>query len=244
MITIAIARGRLLEEAGELMIDNSTIAYNRATGSGGGIRSFASQSIEINQSTFAFNTATGVGGGVFIESGGFVTGTTSALTINNSTLSSNEANQGGGIYGSANNTTTLSLTLTHTTVNGNSGGGVSVVPSSGGIDNSSVYNSIIANSTGDNCTGLGGDHFSLSDDESCESFSQGNPQLGPLTDNGGNTLTHVLLTNSAAFSLGDTAVCQMHPLDQRGLARPGTACDAGSSEFDNSYLRFLPFILR
>lgn len=234
----------IYEETGTLLIDNSTIAYNRAQGSGGGIRSYGSLSIIINQSTMAHNSATNLGGGVFIESTSGATGTTAVLSIINSTISSNEADQGGGLYGSANLTTTLALTLTHTTVNENTGGGISIVPSSGGNDNSSVYNSIIANSTGDNCTGLGGDQSSLSDDGSCEAFSQGNPQLGPLADNGGNTQTHALLANSAAFSLGNTAVCQAHGSDQRGLARSEVACDAGSVEIVDSYLLFLPIVIR
>ncbi len=62
------------------------------------------------------------------------------------------------------------------------------------------------------------------------------PLLGPLADNGGQTLTHVLLPGSPAIDGGDAATCR--PTDQRDLVRPvdgdgdGTAvCDIGSIEY-------------
>jgi hypothetical protein len=54
-----------------------------------------------------------------------------------------------------------------------------------------------------------------------------NPQLGTLTDNGGNTLTHTLLAGSPAI---DNGTCEFDT-DQRGYSRPaGTTCDIGAFE--------------
>jgi hypothetical protein len=45
------------------------------------------------------------------------------------------------------------------------------------------------------------------------------PGLGPLTNNGGPTLTHALLVGSAAFNTGDPAIVDAPATDQRGEAR-------------------------
>jgi hypothetical protein len=69
-----------------------------------------------------------------------------------------------------------------------------------------------------------------------------NPKLGPLQDNGGNTLTHALLATSPAIDTGNPAGCLDQnelPLttDQRGFSRPadggsGSAiCDMGAFEY-------------
>jgi hypothetical protein len=64
----------------------------------------------------------------------------------------------------------------------------------------------------------------------------GDPQLGPLSDNGGVTLTHMPGSMGAAtdFIPEGTAGCgSVFTLDQRGAGRPGlfsNACEAGSVE--------------
>ena len=64
-----------------------------------------------------------------------------------------------------------------------------------------------------------------------------NPLLGSLSDNGGTTKTHALLTGSPAIDAADNASCTS--LDQRGIARPqdGNAdgsliCDMGAYELN------------
>jgi hypothetical protein len=53
--------------------------------------------------------------------------------------------------------------------------------------------------------------------------------LGPLSDNGGPTPTHVPLPGSPALDAAGAALCPA--TDQRRVARPqGPACDAGSVE--------------
>jgi len=54
--------------------------------------------------------------------------------------------------------------------------------------------------------------------------------LGPLQDNGGDTLTHALLPSSPAIDAGDADNCPA--TDQRGIPRPqGAGCDIGAYEF-------------
>ncbi len=48
-------------------------------------------------------------------------------------------------------------------------------------------------------------------------YTQTNTFLGPLADNGGPTLTHALLTSSAALNNGSAGA---PPIDQRGVSRP------------------------
>jgi uncharacterized repeat protein (TIGR01451 family) len=65
------------------------------------------------------------------------------------------------------------------------------------------------------------------------------PQLGPLTDNGGAAWTHALLPNSPAIN-GVPAINCPVATDQRGFARPypaGGACDIGAYEAGPLYLR-------
>jgi hypothetical protein len=57
------------------------------------------------------------------------------------------------------------------------------------------------------------------------------PLLGPLTSNGGPTLTHGLLPGSPAIDAGNRAIPSPPPTDQRGFARiAGPAIDLGSVE--------------
>jgi hypothetical protein len=61
------------------------------------------------------------------------------------------------------------------------------------------------------------------------SFKSTDPKLGPLTNNGGPTLTMSLLPGSPALDAGDTAGAPT--TDQRGVTRPfGLATDMGAFE--------------
>ena len=58
-----------------------------------------------------------------------------------------------------------------------------------------------------------------------------NPRLGPLTDNGGRTLTHLPLADSPAIDAGNNL--PLFGNDQRGSGFPrvkGAATDIGSVE--------------
>jgi hypothetical protein len=72
------------------------------------------------------------------------------------------------------------------------------------------------------------------EDGSCSAELSGDPNLGPLADNGGATQTMELLAGSPAIDAGNDGLCAAAPvnnLDQRGIARPqGPHCDIGAFE--------------
>ena len=135
----------------------------------------------------------------------------------------------GGIYDA-----TGQCYLTNCTVVFNSGTGIRTT----GTDGTKLINTLLAeNSPGGNgfggITDLG---YNLSSDDTCsftEAGSMNNTYalLGPLSDNGGSTLTVALLPGCRAIDAGDTAAAP--PTDQRGVARPfGSAADIGAYEYN------------
>jgi hypothetical protein len=100
-----------------------------------------------------------------------------------------------------------------------------------------LYNSIVADSIeGAECVGtLTTNANNLIEDGSCGATLTGDPKLGPLANNGGNTQTHLLLTGSPAIDAGESATCLS--TDQRGVTRPldgngdgVVRCDLGAVE--------------
>jgi hypothetical protein len=152
-------------------------------------------------------------------------------TLTNVTLSGNSAGiSGGGLVSIGTGTITV---LAHVTLSGNSAG------TSGGANYRSngtvrAYHSIVANSpSGMNCFGsVLSDGFNLSSDTSCGLFFNTVPNLvlGPLTDNGGPTKTHMPLPGSPAIDYVANG-CPPPATDQRGAPRNVDACDAGAVEF-------------
>jgi len=165
--------------------------------------------------------------------------------MTNSTFSGNAASiRGGSIY---NNN---SLTITNATFSGNvSGfGGAAIEISPAGTLN--YTNTIIADSTigeeafeCNNEGTIGTNTDNLVEDGSCDSSYYGDPNLGPLGDNGGLTQTHALQSDSIAIDNGNLAACP--ETDQRGVTRPqGEGCDIGAFEREPFTYSFLPLILR
>jgi predicted outer membrane repeat protein len=221
--------GGVLNYIQRINVIRSTVSNNRAT-NGGGI--FAHGGFDIRDSTIHGNVATGAGGG--LRGGG---------TVAQSTIGNNTADIGAGVYGPslkfhhstvafnrANVTgpgiflTSASLELNHTIVAQNISiglGGSGDVSGLLGTTITAQY-SLIGNSNGSGLTPapvgspdangnlIGGTSF----------FTQINPQLASLADNGGPTLTHALLAGSPAVNAGDpaaTAGLDGVPLhDQRG----------------------------
>ncbi|MBV7339786.1 right-handed parallel beta-helix repeat-containing protein [Chloroflexi bacterium TSY] len=118
---------------GTLMLTDSTIRNNNATDNGGGLSVEDGGTMTVTHSTIRGNEASNNGGGIVVPFGGtlYVSSSTirgnnaqwgggilifESATLNNSTLSDNEAsNQGGGIYMDSTGT----LTLTQSLVAGN-----------------------------------------------------------------------------------------------------------------------------
>jgi hypothetical protein len=215
-----------IRNQGTLTLTDSTVSGNSAY-DGGGI--YNSGTLILSNSTISGNSASSRGGGIY-NSG--------TLSLTNSTVSGNSVSgndggnparfQGGGIFNNA------ALTLTNSTISDNSagtGGGVlnDAQELTGGTIN--INNSIIANSaSGGDCKNLsfnlGGminaEYSLIEDGLSCVNGTNqnnltGDPNLGPLQDNGGPTFTHALLPGSPAIDKGNSTLIED---DQRGFSRP------------------------
>ena len=245
--------GGILNNGGNVIVTDSTLAGNSAAVGGGGIWNNAT--VTIADSTLSGNSTTNNGGG--IDNGG-------TMTITGSTLSGNSA--GGNQYGGGIENDNGTLTLTISTLYGNSAGAgsaiynlydagtvamvASTLSNNGGP---AIYNvqgtvsakaTIVANSTppggceGDGTfTDLG---FNLNDDGTCQftastSLPDTPSGLDPkgLKKHGGPTETVALKSGSAAIKhITNPAFCQ--PTDQRGYFVT-VPCDIGA--FDTSAIR-------
>jgi hypothetical protein len=123
------------------------------------------------------------------------------------------------------------------------GGGIHHLNVEGGTVN--IENSVLVRNLGDagveNCFGsiLSAGH-NVEDADTCSLTAPGDIRVadalvGPLSDNGGSTLTNALLAGSPAIDSGNNVPCPA--TDQRGTGRPvdgngdGVAvCDAGAYE--------------
>lgn len=212
----------------------ATTIKNNAAQRGGGI--FSNRPLTITASSVITNTALAGGG---ITNYG-------ALIMLNSTLSGNAASSNAGaIAHSAGSMSIRNSTISHNTS-----------PSVGGIvgsaGNGELSNTIVADNTNNNCAGnLTSQGHNLSDDASCAAFfsapgdqNSTAARLGPLTGNGGPTLTRALLPGSPAINAGSNTGCPA--ADQRGIARPnGATCDIGAYEREgiDAYL-YLPALFK
>ena len=147
------------------------------------------------------------------------------LGIYNSTISSNSAELGGGVYNEQ-------------------------------ADNTTIYNTIIADNLGRNCSGIpidGGHNIDTGNychfNPANGSLINTNPLLGYCPFNGGFTLTIPLLVGSPAIDAADPVNCPT--TDQRVFSRPvdgdldGNAiCDIGAFEYiPLAFYTFLPTII-
>lgn len=206
--------------------------------------------MEVGGALFTYQDSTVIVGGTFLEneawSGGAIAASagnlsgSSDIQVINSTFSENTSSfNGGAIYCSAaNNMTVLNCTFYGNTADSI---GHSLYNAS---STSLVYNSILwGDDTGqlegmpqlsaDYCVIRGGFmHGSniITDD----------PELGPLADNGGPTLTHAITSLSSAYSLpkdaGDTDWNGSPDIDQRGFQRASAGFRAIGS-FEPEYVR-------
>ena len=184
---------------GTLSLDSSTVDNNFADGGGGGI--WSNGVLAIRNSTISSNDA-GFGGGILLLGG--------TATIINSTIAGNTAELSGGIAAGL----SPQLTLHNTIVADNTAIG------SGG------YNQIddrLDPSSSHNLIGVQVSYLALEVDDGINGNQIGVefPQLGPLADNGGPTMTHALLGGSPAIDAGGNQESTDAGLtfDQRGESR-------------------------
>ncbi len=242
---IAIGGGGICND-GALTLVNSTVSNNTAKdtappdvfacGGGGGIRSGKGTLTLINTTISGNQAGTryrGAGGGVRI-------GCQCTAVFTNSTISGNSSVHSGGGISVVGTLQLVNCTISNNTTNGK-GEGICV---QGRLD---YENTLIANNPGNggDCA-IGADAYgkkgtigtnsnNLVGDGSCDSDHSGDPMLGPLADNGGDTWTHALLPDSPAIDAVSVVSCTV-PTDQRGVPRPivqtssDTPCDIGAFE--------------
>lgn len=226
--------------AGNVTITSSAIYSNTTVGNGGGL-ALAGGSLTLINTTVSGNQANGSGGGLSVFQGGTANFYNVTLALNTANADNNASGQGGGIYG-GNSDTPITIRNSLIALNTTEGSLLNLPNDCYGALISEGYNLIgitndctITGSTGANKTDVG-------------------PQIGPLADNGGPTLTHALNPGSPAIDAGNPAGCKagsasglnLRP-DQRGYIRSmdgdgnGSArCDIGAFEFASSPLGSAP----
>ncbi|MET8956047.1 choice-of-anchor Q domain-containing protein [Streptomyces sp. NPDC004393] len=210
------------------VVDSSTVSNNVAYHEAGGIRFDGSgtadnSTITGNQVLATCCSDTTSDGGAYGEGGGVDVRGTGPVRISNSTITDNHAVIGGGGVNAA-----FAYQDTVRTSPSPTGGEVLLV------------NTIVAGNTSDygsgDCKQSSAPIVSLSHnmdtDGSCGLVSPGDqprtdPELGPLSDNGGPTDTQAEFRKSPAIDAGDESACPTY--DQRGILR-GNPCDIGSFE--------------
>ncbi|MCB1251638.1 MAG: hypothetical protein KDB36_19640, partial [Acidimicrobiales bacterium] len=214
--------------AGPLNVIDTAVTGNDAA-IAGGILSLGAQAT-IARSSITTNTARVMGGGIGI---GLATADIDATTI-----STNTAPTGAGIYATGDDRP-ATVDITDATITNNSGTGLET----GTNTTAELTNTIIADqTTGPDCTqtagGLTSQGTNLDSDGTCAlthaTDLTADPILSDLTSTGARA-GHTPLTGSPAIDTG--ANC--NPTDQRHVARPqqGT-CDRGAVE---ARIEFLPF---
>jgi CSLREA domain-containing protein len=194
-------------------IERSLIQGNHAMDSGGGMFLSGLGTVGLENTTVSGNTTTNQGGGIYL--GG------STLQLNNVSITNNTADQDGdniGNGGGIHRDTGIG-TLRNTIVAGNHDGssGGPMFPDCSGTVASGGHN-LIGRSDGCMFAATTGDQVG-------SSSSPIDPELMPLTENGGPTATHALIPGSPAVDAGGPT-CEA--TDQRGLAR--AVCDIGAYE--------------
>jgi hypothetical protein len=231
--------GGIVSLSNPVTIVDSTISGNSAEENGGGLYQYGN-SLSVTGSTISGNAADtdpssigGSGGGIFKSTG--------SLSVLNSTISGNSAgeNGGGGIFID----TSQTVAIKHTTITGNvvantsgSGGGGINSTNTASLDHTIVAGNLRGASTRDDVSGTFNAYYSLIGDKRTENVndtggsqigqngSLTNPpidaKLGLLSNNGGLTLTHALLSGSPALDAGDPAAVAnsggVPQFDQRG----------------------------
>ncbi len=197
---------------------NSSIRLNEAIAEGAGIFNEASangnsSTITITYSTVSENSAQNGGGVANIAGNGAARFSSFNSTISENSVDSN----GGGLLNEVTNNGSAIATINQSTFDDNNNGNI--------YNNNGIVNlsqSIVANSPNGNldCENIGvdgrvfDDEFNLVEDGTCGFPTGGDPLLGILTLNGGDTQTRALLPGSPALDAIPPAQCASY-LDQR-----------------------------
>ena len=232
--------GGIFNDVGATMtLDRTTVANNVTTKeNGGGVDNEGT--LTIANSTFSGNSSNRSGGGIYNN------GTTS---VTNSTITGNICNadtriggDGGGAYN--NSSTVGSLSFKNTIIAGNRD--LSSPPASNTFAsifpdlNAQTANTIVGNSNNLISSRAGINNSTTIGTPGQSDIVNADPGLAALADNGGATLTHLLLPSSPAIDAARNDTCAAAPIanrDQRDQPRPadGNAnsnpvCDIGAVE--------------
>jgi hypothetical protein len=196
--------GGAIRHNGPIMeLVNCTFSGNTAATNSGAVHVACSATAVLTNCTISGNTADG--GGAFVVKG--------RLELVHCTITDNtaaEAANAGGVFVRG------ILSYTNTLISGNHPGGDCTAARS-------LTGSQPGGTIGLNVNNLVGDG-------GCEARYTGDAQLDVLSDNGGATLTHGLLSGSPALDAIPAGMCVVDT-DQRGQSRPqGGACDIGALE--------------
>ena len=217
---------RLLNDA-QFRTEGTTISGNTASDDGGGIYVDESYgTLRVNRTTISGNSAAGQGGGAYVYSVYRDNGESQygSLHFNDSTIASNQAAAGGGIF-SYGDPILLHNTIAADNSNGDLAEAEVVVAQTFLLDFSLIENVDPSASTEEKTVG--------------SNIIGQDPQLGPLTDNGGPTETQLPAITSPAIDRGSSnrIVDQRRsprPFDQPGIGQPdlpgADASDIGAVE--------------
>jgi hypothetical protein len=247
--------GGILTYKSTLNLDQVAVRGNISTKSGAGGGLFTEESkVSIIESLIAENRNSGNGGGIYSEETqlSLVNSTIANNVVDTSLYPENKS---WGAYGGGLELYGGSLTMQNATVSGNSvrdgNGGSSLEGWGAGltifqepISPLEIVNTIVSGNTATEVEKTGqcvetilASGHDLEQQEPageprCFETSTdliGDPLLGPLADNGGETDTMALLTGSPAIDSADAGRCPS--TDQRGLPRPQLGgCDIGAFE--------------
>ncbi|HQU84993.1 MAG TPA: choice-of-anchor Q domain-containing protein [Pyrinomonadaceae bacterium] len=224
-------------DGGELIIEKCVFENNEASG-GGAIYVTAFSVFTIKDSTFRNNQAIDNGGAIFADN--------YDQTITSSTFSGNQSANGSAVFLSGVGFATTSE-ITNSTFSGNTStsGSTIVHAFNSGVANfkhitvanntataEAVYNIASASQTNlaNSIVSLNSSgNINISVTQNASNLIGGNPLLGALANNGGETQTLALLTGSPAIDAGSSV--SGITTDQRGAVRPnGTNPDFGAFE--------------
>jgi hypothetical protein len=226
--TFILIEGETVTHEGILLIENTTISGNTGRYAGG---------IENNGGTLMLMNSTVSGNTA--ECGPSIRTWTypgATMTVHNSTVSggatSYECGSNFNGYGIGNDGT---LVMSNSTVAANALGGLDnrgeVTVTNSVVDGGCVQlgDNAVTASVGYNIVG-GSDTCGFNDPTDQIDVTSSALALGPLTDNGGQTMTHALLPGSVAIDVIPAPMCEVTE-DQRGEPRPaGGMCDVGAFE--------------
>ena len=233
-----------IRNSGRILLYQSTLQGNTAGGVGGGVFNTEDGFVKSSESALTANQSVS-GGGIYNEGraefaqsllngnqasgeGGAIlqTGVLGEVDLDHSTVSGNQAAQGGAAQ-----VANGKLEATYSTIAENAVDGVHHV-----MGTVWFQNTILSRNGTDNCSGLipSSSGYNIDSADTCSFTHAGDlvntdPMLDPLAMNGGLTLTHALDAVSPAIDSAAPPTCS--GTDQRGVTRPqGPGCDRGAYE--------------